>query len=232
MAEEAKPNDMQRETEEPVAPTEGEETPTAAAPEVDEKESLRQALEKAQAEAKDYLDQLLRSRADYANYKRRVEQEKQELVRYGNANLIAQLLPVLDDFERAFLTVPSGLDKLTWVEGIALVHRKLQLILEKEGLKPIQANGQKFNPMEHEAIAYEERTDVEDGTILAEVQRGYKLGERVLRPTLVRVAKQAPAAAPAAEEGGAEAPPEEPAAEEQAGAETPSEGPAAESKQE
>jgi len=214
MAEEAKPNEVQRENEEQVAPAAAEETPTAAAPEVDEKESLRQALEKAQAEAKDYLDQLLRSRADYANYKRRVEQEKQELIRYGNANLIAQLLPVLDDFERAFLTAPSGLDKLTWVEGIALVHRKLQLILEKEGLKPIQANGQKFNPMEHEAIAYEERTDVEDGIILAEVQKGYKLGDRVLRPTLVRVAKQVNETAPAAEEkGGAEAPSEEAAAE-------------------
>ncbi|MDH7489737.1 MAG: nucleotide exchange factor GrpE [Anaerolineae bacterium] len=216
MAEDAKPNEMQRETEAQETPQAAEPAPVST-PEEDEKESLRQALEKAQAEAKDYLDQLLRSRADYANYKRRVEQEKQELIRYGNANLIAQLLPVLDDFERAFLTVPSGLDKLTWVEGIALVHRKLQLILEKEGLKPIQANGQKFNPMEHEAIAYEERADVEDGTILAEVQKGYKLGDRVLRPTLVRVAKQVPAAAPAAEE--------------QAGAQTPSEEPPAESKQ-
>lgn len=208
MAEDAKPNEMQRETEQQAAPAAAEETPPAAAPEVDEKESLRQALEKAQAEAKDYLDQLLRSRADYANYKRRVEQEKQELIRYGNANLIAQLLPVLDDFERAFLTVPSGLDKLTWVDGIALVHRKLQLILEKEGLKPIQANGQKFNPMEHEAIAYEERSDLEDGVIVAEIQKGYKLGDRVLRPTLVRVARHV--AAPAAEE---KAPADEPAAE-------------------
>lgn len=212
MAEDAKPNEMQRETEEQAAPAPAEETPPVSAPAEDETASLRQALEKAQAEAKDYLDQLLRSRADYANYKRRVEQERQELIRYGNANLIAQLLPVLDDFERAFLTVPSGLGKLTWVDGIALVHRKLQLILEKEGLKPIQANGQKFNPMEHEAIGYEERSDLEDGVIVAEVQKGYKLGDRVLRPTLVRVARHV--AAPAAqEEGSAETPPEEPAAE-------------------
>lgn len=205
MAEEAKPNEMQRQTEEQEAP-QATATAPASAPEESEKESLRQALEKAQAEAKDYLDQLLRSRADYANYKRRAEQEKQELIRYGNANLITQLLPVLDDFERAFLTVPSGLDKLTWVEGIALVHRKLQLILEKEGLKPIQADGQRFNPMEHEAIAYEDRADVEDGTILAEVQRGYKLGDRVLRPTLVRVARQVSMAAPAEEQGSDQAP--------------------------
>lgn len=220
MAEEAKPDEMQRETQEtqPQATPEAAETVPAGAPAEDETASLRQALEKAQAEAKDYLDQLLRSRADYANYKRRAEQEKQELIRYGHANLITQLLPVLDDFERAFMTAPSGLDKLTWVEGIALVHRKLQLILERGGLKPIQADGQKFNPMEHEAIAYEERADVEDGTILAEIQRGYKLGDRVLRPALVRVAKQVAAAAPAAEG--------------KAAAETPSEEPAAESKQE
>ncbi len=215
MAEEAKHDELQREaeeTQEQAAPAAAEETPPVSAPAEDEMASLRQALEKAQAEAKDYLDQLLRSRADYANYKRRAEQEKQELIRYGNANLMAQLLPVLDDFERAFLTLPPSLDKLTWVEGVALIHRKLQVILEKEGLKPIQANGQKFNPMEHEAIGYEERSDLADGVIVAEVQKGYRLGDRVLRPTLVRVARPVPA--PAAEDkGGEEAPPEEPAPE-------------------
>ncbi len=221
MAEDTKANEMQRETGEQTAPAAGE-TPTeevAAATEAEEseKESLRQALEKAQAEAKDYLDQLLRSRADYANYKRRAEQEKQELIRYGNANLIAQLLPVLDDFERAFQSVPSGLDKLTWLDGIALVHRKLHLILEKEGLKPIQANGQKFDPMQHEAIAYEERTDVEDGTILAEVQKGYKLGDRVLRPTLVRVARQVSVASAEDKGGEARGSGEAPSAEAEAG---------------
>lgn len=210
MAEDTKADEMQRETEEQAAP-EAPETAPVSTPEGDEKESLRQALEKAQAEAKDYLDQLLRSRADYANYKRRAEQEKQDLIRYGNANLIAQLLPVLDDLERAFQAVPLGLDKLTWLDGIALVHRKLQLILEKEGLKPIQANGQKFDPTQHEAIAYEEREDLEDGAIVAEVQKGYKLGDRVLRPTLVRVARRPTPPAPV-EQGGAEPAPEEPSA--------------------
>jgi molecular chaperone GrpE len=111
------------------------------------------------------------------------------LLRYGSAGLMTRLLPVLDDFERAFQTLPRGLDRLTWSEGIALIHRKLQILLESEGLEAIDAAGQQFNPAFHEAISYEEREDLEDGAIIAEVQKGYKLGERVLRPSLVRVAK-------------------------------------------
>lgn len=215
MAEDAKTNETQQQAEEHAAPAAQETAPTSAA-EADEKESLRQALEKAQAEAKDYLDQLIRSRADYANYKRRAEQEKQELVRRGNANLIVQLLPVLDDFERAFQSLPSGLEKLTWLDGIALVYHKLQRILEKEGLQPIQVNGRKFDPTEHEAIGYEECDDLDDGMIVAEVQKGYKLGDRVLRPTLVRVARRRV----------------QPAAEAQASAEGPSQAQGAETPQE
>jgi molecular chaperone GrpE len=151
---------------------------------------LEADLEKASAQRDDYLDQLLRARADYANYKRRVEQEKKELVRYSNAALMSRLLPVLDDFERAFQTVPHELLQLTWIDGVSLIQRKLQLVLEAEGLAAIDLEGKKFDPVLHEAISYEDRTDMEDGTIIAEVQKGYKMGDRVLRPTLVRVARK------------------------------------------
>jgi molecular chaperone GrpE len=185
MTDETKPNETEQGTVEPAR----EETPVAGEPADVEIETLRQALEKAQAEAKDYLDQLLRSRADYANYKRRTEQDKQDMFRYGNAGLMAKLLPVVDDFERAFQALPPGLEKMTWLGGIALVQRKLQLVLENEGLEAIRVEGQKFDPALHEAISYEERDDMEDGDIIAEAQKGYKLGERILRPALVRVAR-------------------------------------------
>ena len=193
MVEESKPNEAQQEPKEPAAPVVEESTPMDA-----EKEALRQELEKAQAEAKDYLDQLLRARADYANYKRRGEQDKKDLIRYGNAGLMTRLLPVLDDFERAFLAVPEGLDKLTWVNGIALIHRKMQIVMEAEGLEAIRTTGQKFDPSQHEAITTENRDDMEDGAIIAEAQKGYKLGDRVLRPTLVRVARHVPKPEPSA----------------------------------
>ena len=193
MVEETKPNETQQEPKEPVAPVVEESTPVDA-----EKEALRQELEKAQAEAKDYLDQLLRARADYANYKRRGEQDKKDLIRYGNAGLMTRLLPVLDDFERAFLAVPEGLDKLTWVNGIVLIHRKMQIVMEAEGLEAIRTTGQKFDPSQHEAITTEDRDDMEDGAIIAEAQKGYKLGDRVLRPTLVRVARHVPKPEPSA----------------------------------
>lgn len=173
--------------EEPAA--EEEVSAAEEGPEQEEQEDLQAALDQARAETEDYLNQLRRARADYANYKRRIEQERKELLRYGSAGLMAKLLPVLDDFERAFQTLPQGLDRLTWSEGIALIHRKLQMLLESEGLESIDVSGQQFNPEFHEAISYEEREDLEDGAIIAEVQKGYKLGERILRPSLVRVAK-------------------------------------------
>ena len=172
-------------------------------PKQEERDDLQAALDTARAEAEDYLNQLRRARADYANYKRRIEQERKELLRYGSAGLMTKLLPVLDDFERAFQTLPRGLDRLTWSEGIALIHRKLQILLQSEGLESVDVAGQQFNPAFHEAISYEEREDLEDGAIIAEVQKGYKLGERVLRPSLVRVAKHTEAAeeTPAQESG-------------------------------
>ena len=188
MVDEVKPGEATQEAKEPAALAE-EAAPLGETADA-EREALQQALEKAQAEAKDYLDQLLRARADYANYKRRAEQEKKDLLRYGSVGLLTRLLPVLDDFERAFLVVPAGVEKLTWVNGIALIYRKLQVVVEAEGLETIRTGGQKFDPSLHEAITTEDRDDLEDGAIVAEVQKGYKLGDRVLRPTLVRVAQR------------------------------------------
>ena len=151
---------------------------------------LQQELDKARAEAADYLDQLRRARADYANYKRRCEQERSEVGQAAGAALILRLLPVLDDLERAFKTLPPELASLTWTDGMFLIYRKLQGALESQGLTLIDLKGAKFDPSLHEAVTHEPSPDREEGDILGEVQKGYKLGDRVLRPSLVRVAKR------------------------------------------
>jgi len=151
-------------------------------------EGLRQALEAEQQKAKEYLDQWRRAAADLSNYRKRAEKEQAEFTQLANAVLIAKLLPVLDDFDRAFQTVPDNLLTFTWVDGVHLIGRKMQYILEQEGVSAIKAEGEKFDPNLHEAVM-EEESDKEEGTIIAELQKGYKLKERVLRPALVKVAK-------------------------------------------
>ena len=151
---------------------------------------LQQELDKARAEAADYLDQIRRARADYANYKRRCEQERNEIGQAAGGALILRMLPVLDDLERAFKTLPPELSTLTWTDGVFLIYRKLQGALESQGLKLIDLKGARFDPALHEAVTYEPSSDHEEGDILGEVQKGYKLGDRVLRPSLVRVAKK------------------------------------------
>ena len=154
-----------------------------------ELERLRQELEAARAQAAEYLDGWQRTQAEFANYRKRQEAEFMERVRLNNAVLIARILPVLDDLERAVQTLPPGLQSLTWVEGVFLIKRKLEVILEAEGLKPIETEGKFFDPLYHEAVTYEDVPGYEDGQIIGEVQRGYMLGDRVIRPALVRVAR-------------------------------------------
>lgn len=171
--------------------TEGVEE-AAEVEEISELEALRKELEAAKAQAAEYLDGWQRARAEFANYKKRNEQERQELFKLANTTLITRLLPIFDDFERAFQTLPSNLLSLTWIDGVALIYRKLQAMLEAEGLTLIETEGQSFDPLVHEAVTYEESAEHEEGQIIGEVQRGYKLGDRVLRPALVRVAKGKP----------------------------------------
>ena len=188
----------ERPAEEPEEAAEAEKPPEEAE-KVDELEALRQELEKAKAQAAEYLEGWQRTQAEFANYKKRNEQELQELLKLANATLIAKLLPIMDDFERAFQTLPRSLARLTWIDGIALIHRRLQAILEAEGLTVIETKGQSFDPLLHEAVSYEEVEGYDDGQIIEEVQKGYKLHDRILRPALVRVARGKPA--PKAEEG-------------------------------
>ena len=143
-------------------------------------------LVKAREDASKYMANWQRAEADFQNYKRRTEQEREELRRFGNVSLIINLLPIIDDFERAFGSLDGHLVGLSWFDGIYLIYRKLNQLLENAGVRPIEAEGQPFDPRFHEAVAH---VDGEEGKVLSEVQRGYKLHDRVLRPAMVVVGK-------------------------------------------
>ncbi|GAB4516314.1 MAG: hypothetical protein Kow0047_28240 [Anaerolineae bacterium] len=150
---------------------------------------LETELEAARNQAEEYLDQWRRTAAEFSNYRKRQEREQAEFVKQANAGLILRLLPILDDFDLAFEHLPEDVAQSSWVEGFSLIRRKLQAILEQEGVTAIEAVGQPFDPTLHEAISHEESDGVESGHVIAEVRKGYKLGDRVLRPSLVRVAR-------------------------------------------
>jgi molecular chaperone GrpE len=150
--------------------------------------ALAEQLAQEKERAESYLASWQRSAADFQNYKRRVEQEREELSRIANAALIINLLPLLDDLERALGNVDSHLAGMTWLDGIRLIQRKFQTILEMNGVTEIEADGQSFDPNVHEAVMFGEG---EDGKVISVVQKGYRLGGRVLRPALVVVGQGA-----------------------------------------
>ena len=152
-----------------------------------EVQSLREQLQRIEAQSEDRLHQWQRAQADLINFRRRVEQERSEHVKYANERLIARLLPILDDFERAFAMLPRELLSFTWIDGVNLIAAKLMAILQQEGLRPIEAIGKGFDPRVHEAIVVEDGVEPYAGQVTGELQRGYWLHERVLRPTLVKV---------------------------------------------
>ena len=147
---------------------------------------LENQLNEVRSQAAEYKDGWQRSVAEFQNYRRRVEAEKAETYQTAVGSVIKRYLPVLDDMERALQARPAG---LAWADGVELICRKLQSILEAEGLKRIEAEGQKFDPNFHEAIVQEPVEGVESGTVIGVVRNGYMLGERVIRPAMVRVAQ-------------------------------------------
>jgi molecular chaperone GrpE len=177
-------------TEENKQPEETQTEASTAVADGSDSETLRQQLEQERAKSEEYLDSWRRAAADFSNYRKRAEKETGELAKFANGTLIARLLPVMDDFDRAFQTVPGDLRELTWVDGIMLISRKLHAILEAEGLKPIEAVGKPFDPNVHEAVIHEENDKTEEGQVIGELQKGYMLKDRVLRPTLVKVSKK------------------------------------------
>jgi molecular chaperone GrpE len=150
---------------------------------------LEQRIAALELEAEENKSNWLRSVADFKNYKRRTEGEREELIRNAGAGLILKLLPVLDDLGRAMAHVPAEIDNNPWLNGVKQVQRKFEMLLEGAGVQPINAVGEEFDPNFHEAVMYEEAGDDQANKVVEELQRGYKLGEKVLRPTMVKVGK-------------------------------------------
>jgi molecular chaperone GrpE len=145
------------------------------------------ALARTREQADENLRNWQRAVADFSNYKRRTDEDRRAVSQFANEMLLARLLAVLDDFDRALDNVPPDAHE-SWVEGVQLVERKLRGLLEAEGVTPIEAIGQPFDPNIHEAVVHQDTTEAPDNTVIGEVQRGYLLHGRVLRPSLVQVA--------------------------------------------
>jgi molecular chaperone GrpE len=150
---------------------------------------LQSELQTSQKQANEYFDGWQRERADFSNYRKRIEREQGQLSQSINGSIIKKYLVILDDLERAMKTRPAQGDGAAWADGIELIYRKLQKILEAEGVQRIPAESELFDPIRHEAITHEDSPDHQSGQIIEVVQQGYTLGDRVLRPALVRVAR-------------------------------------------
>jgi len=162
-----------------MIPRDSEEQKSESA-ETNSEETISEVKKKAE----DYLESWKRAQADFINYKRHAEQEKQEMGQYANTQLILSLLPVLDDFERAFNNATPNVVNSDWIAGMKLVETKYRSILSAQGLTPIDALGKPFDPALHEAMMHGEG---EEGMVVNEIRRGYKLNDKVLRPSLVVV---------------------------------------------
>lgn len=167
-------------------PTNDEKVTDEGVGEAEDIESVKKILEEEREKAERHLANWQRAEADLINFRRRSEQERAELANFANTTLVMNLLPVLDDLERALDSVSDELEGTTWVDGIGLIYRKLQAVLQAQGLSPIEADGKDFDPNLHEAVMC---VDGEDGKVIEEIQKGYKLRERVIRPTMVKVGK-------------------------------------------
>ena len=156
-------------------------------PQVD---ATAELIAKLNAERDGLMDELLRTRADLQNFRRRTEQEKIQVRQMATEDLVTQLLPVLDNFERALESVGKGASLESVVGGIKMVERQLRSALESQRVVKIPSVGQPFDPAHHEAIATEHSDEHEEGTILHELEAGYKMADRVIRPARVKVVKK------------------------------------------
>jgi len=154
-----------------------------------EQEILRQSLEEKKKQAEEYYDQLLRLKAEFENYRRRVEKEKEKIYLRGKETILIKLITILDTLEQAERNIISTSKIEDVREGLKLIHTDFVSFLKDEGVEPIETIGKKFDPQFHEVIEHEE-TDKEEGLILEELQKGYIFNGLVIRPTKVKIAKK------------------------------------------
>jgi molecular chaperone GrpE len=154
----------------------------------DQLQVLKSSLAEVTDKAEEYLDGWQRSRAEFANYKKRIQKENADIRQFARGEVIKIFLDVLDDLERALQEETQNRVDQEWVEGIRIIYQKLKTRLEAEGVRPMNPLGEEFDPHIHEALMKEETEDYPSGTIIGVMQEGYWIGDRVLRPAQVRVA--------------------------------------------
>jgi molecular chaperone GrpE len=167
-----------------MIPRDPDTEPTAEDIELEEPETIEQALVDEKKKAEEYLSSWQRTQADFVNFKRRIEQEREETIKMANAEVVRAILPALDDLERALEHVGPPMSEDSWVEGIRLIERKLRAGLESQGMREIRALGEKFDPNLHEATMHGKGPE---GIVVKELQKGYMLYDRVIRPSMVVV---------------------------------------------
>ena len=140
-----------------------------------------------QADLDRFRDLALRSQADFDNYKKRAAREKEEAIKYANASLLERLIAIVDNFELGLTAARAEGEASPIYAGMSMVFKQLSDFLADNGLQPIDAEGQKFDPNQHEAIAHEPSADAPEGTVIRQTRRGYRLKERLLRPSSVVV---------------------------------------------
>jgi molecular chaperone GrpE len=160
-------------------------------------EALTAERDAAVARADDHLALAQRTQADYANLKRRSAEERDAMLGLANEVLLAKVVGIADDFDRAVEHIPAETRQTPWLEGIVAIDRKLRQVLESEGVSPIEALGASFDPAVHEAVSHVPGTGRPAGEVVAELRRGYRIRDRVLRPSLVAVSDGSDAAPPA-----------------------------------
>ena len=157
----------------------------------DESAEQSDKMSVVEQKAKDNLDQLLRLKADFENTKKRLEREKQDSIRFANEKLILEILPIVDNLDRAMASISEGHDPEKVKQGLKLAQEELHKVLNLHGVKTVEALGKPFDPQWHEAVATVDAGGSKDGTVVDEVQRGYELNGRLIRPSRVRIAKAA-----------------------------------------
>ena len=151
--------------------------------------SIEEQLAQALAEAEDYKDRWMRGQAEFANARKRMERQRMEAYTNAKSDVVLKFLPAIDDFDRAVANTPDQISEDGWYEGIQLVERKFKSLLEGLNITPIEAVGVPFDPNFHEAISQEPTDEYESGVVCRELQTGYQIGDRVIRPSLVIVAQ-------------------------------------------
>lgn len=165
----------------------GEEETVEATSELEQNLLLAAELKQSQEKAEEYYAHLQRLQAEFDNYRKRTQKEKEEFVKFASEQVILNLLPVLDNFGRAIAAVEDSQDLQAYAQGVEMIFKQIQNVLAKEGLVAIESKGQPFDPNIHEAVLRVESEDYPENTVVEEMQKGYYLKEKVIRPSMVKV---------------------------------------------